>query len=401
MPEETVVAQDASEVNMGLLRSALAKAGAVASGAAETPAVGAAQPVSPVPAMKSGGLQPIVSTPAPEILPEVSRAEPIVAPPGAPEPVFEPPEVKTNVAAKSAWEHQKKQMKELKAAREADAAELKALRAQIEEAKAAKSAREAELEQKAVSLEQEIGRYSLAATPKFKEKYDLRIQAEVNKAVQAFIRCGGNAEEAKESVGDLLRQEFTSEQLGAKVAELPTWAQSVVATAVITAKDIEAERQRELTHWSQAKAALEAETRREEESVRRNAVVRDTAESLQTLVDDHSSWVFRANPADSAWEDQRQRLVAEAQHTLSNGNDQELVLSVMEGKAAPYYRKLAESMITRVKELESALAAQDTSRPRIGGGNIPPAPPAPKDDRPRPMSVADGISAARQVANAR
>jgi hypothetical protein len=301
------------------------------------------------------------------------------------------------VAAKSAWEHQKKQMKDLKAAREADAAELKALRMQLEEAKSTKSVREVELEQKAVALEQEIGRYSLAATPKFKEKYDLRIQAEVNKAVQAYVRAGKDVETAKEAVRGMLQGDLSSDQLDAEIGKLPAWAHGVVASAILSAKDIEVERHQELTHWNQAKAALEAETKREEESIRRNSVIRDTAESLQTLVDDHSSWVYRANPADTAWEDQRQRMVAEAQHTLSNGSDQDLVLAVMEGKAAPYYRKFAESLMARVKDLEGALAAQEVSRPRIGGGNTPP-PPKPADTAPKYLSIEEGIALARKMA---
>jgi len=342
-----------------------------------------------------------VSTPAPEILPDITPAAPVVPPRGAPEPVFEPPEIKTNVAAKSAWEHQKKQYKELKAADAAKEATIKGLRQQLEEAKSAKSTREVELEQKTASLEQEIGRYSLAATPKFKEKYDLRIQAEMNRAVQAYIRAGVDAEAAKQTVHSLMRDDVTSDQMDAAIGDLPKWAHGVVANAVIEAKEIETERQRELTHWNQAKAALEAETKREEESIRRNAVIRDTSESLQALVDDRSSWVFRANPSDTAWEEQRQRLVAEAQHILANGDDKALVQSVMEGTAAPYYRKLAESMMLRVKELEGALAAQETSRPRIGSGNVPPAPPAPKEAGPKTMSVTEGIAAAMQVATAR
>ncbi len=87
-------------------------------------------------------------SPAPSAARPASGVEIPAAAPGPEEEIPEPPEVRDDPRAAKAWEHGKRERKELKAKYEAAQQQARELAQAVEAAKAEKGAREAELEKR-------------------------------------------------------------------------------------------------------------------------------------------------------------------------------------------------------------------------------------------------------------
>jgi hypothetical protein len=338
----------------------------------------------------------VFSEPPPEFL-GLTNTPAAPAAPTAPVATAEPPEpaeIRKDPRAKSAWEYQKKENKTLRdQLAEADKAR-KELAAQVEQAKAQKSEREAELEKSVQRLEAELGRYSLEATSEFRNKHDTPIEMLKGKARTALMRAGKSAEEASQLVEFMVSETTSDDDMQTSLSEINNqYVSGVIASAVFDARERQQARKRDLENWQQAKAALESESTKTNEHLRKTTLIKDTTDAVHTLADKHGSWVFKANPDSPEWEKQRERLVLEAQHILTEGSDQDLSRAVVESTASRYYRTWGESLMKQNEELRRALESRDASRPRIGiGGSIAPRePPAQEESVRSPIALEEGL----------
>jgi len=377
-------------VNIPLLRRAL---NSIADGGKAPPPTQpqASAPRQPAePAASTGSNEFSIQEPPPQFMGIGQGSTPPVTPqePASSQETPEPPEVKKDPKARSAWEYQKKENKTLKEQLASAEKARKELETSVEQAKSQKTEKEEELSKTVERLENELGRFSLEATSEFKNRRVKPIQDAQSKAANVFVKSGKSLEEATELVRYLMADSTAEEDIERTLGELPKYAQGVVATAIFDARELDQARQRDLTNWKQARAAMDAEESRTTEHLRKATLVKDTSLAIQELTEKHGSWVFKANPDSPEWEKQRERLVLEAQHILAEGTDQDLARSVVEATASQYYRRWGESLAKQNEELKRALENRDAARPRIGmGGGQPPRAPAPPPDPKAPKGI--------------
>jgi hypothetical protein len=325
------------------------------------------------------------------------RTEPAPGVTAEPEPPHEaePPEIHKDKRAKSAWEFQKKEIKSLKDQLAQAELKRKEIQQALETARGEKTTHEQELETRNQFLENEVGRYDLAATRAFQERHDVQIANVRRRAVMALEKAGRAPDAAQQLIDRMTLASADPADLESYIDELPRWVQGVVSASVFEIREREGARQQELSDWRQTRAALEAEATRSNEQLQRRAVVQDTVGAVTELAEKHGSWVFRSDPNNSEWEQQRERLVLEAQHVLTQDNET-LARFVLQGVAADYYRRWGESLLRANKQLQQALQARDASAPKIngGGGSITPPPPPPPADTKKPISLEEGLRAA-------
>ncbi len=198
-------------------------------------------------------------------------------------------------------------------------------------------------------------------------------------------------EEAKGLVGRLINSK-NSEDVESALADLPRFAQSVVGAAVFNAQEIQSQAMEAEQNWRQTKVALEAESSQVNEESFKKALIMDTTDAAVQLDEKFGSWAFRPNPEDSAWMEQREKLVLQAQHVLSQGSERDWARMMLEGVAAPLYRKWGEKQMERANKLQAELDARESSRPRMGaGGQIRPPAPPPVEERPKSMTPDEGM----------
>lgn len=305
----------------------------------------------------------------------------------------EPPEVKTNPKAAKAWEFTKKELKEAKAREEASRQQALEMKRQLEEARAQKSEREVELEKRNEVLETEIGRHSLRSTRAFHEEFVKPAQNEYNRAISALVRAGQTPEDARAFVARLAKTQ-NAEDLESAVSELPRVVQGIVSTSLFNAQELERRGYEAELNWKQTKAALDAKTSQIEETTFKKNLVRDTTEAASELADKFGSWAFRPDPGNAKWMEQREKMVLSAQHILQNGSERDWARAILDGVAAPMYRAFGEAWREKAQALQDELDSRDASRPRIGTGGSIERPSAPTGEKPKSLSVEEGIRAA-------
>lgn len=304
-----------------------------------------------------------------------------------------PPETRDDPRAAKAWEMGKKERKELKAKYEAEQLRAQELAKQVEEVRSHKSEREIELEKRNEELETAVGRYSLRATKEFKEKYVKPVEAEYNKAVSALTRAEMPVDDARKLAQRLIRSK-NQEDVDSALSDLPRFAQNVVSTAVFNAQELERQGIEAEQNWKQTHVALEAETNQRNEVAFKKALVKDTVEAAQELDEQFGSWAFQPNPDDQAWMKQRENLVLQAQHVLSQGSERDWARHVLEGVAAPMYRKWGEKQKLRADKLQAELEARESSRPRVGSGGQITQPIVKPVETPKALTVEQGMQRA-------
>jgi hypothetical protein len=368
----------------------------------------AADPAAPRPALKLDSNIIDFQEPSPEILglgrPVVPPSDDVVDPaasvpgPAAPQDPPEPPEVRTNPRAAKAWEFTKKELKEARAQAEAARQQALELKRLVEETKSQKSVREAELERRNEVLETEIGRHSLRATKAFQEEYVRPVQQEYGRAISALMRAGQSQDEAKTLVTRLAKSR-DPEELESAISELPRVIQGVVSTSIFNAQELEKRGYEAEAAWKQTKAALDSKVSQIEETTFKKNLVKDTTEAAAELADKFGSWAFRADPGNAKWMEQREKMVLTAQHVLQNGSERDWARAVLDGVAAPMYRAMCEAWREKAQVLQDELDARDASRPRIGIGGSIERPAAAPAERPKTMSLEEGIAAAYAMNN--
>jgi hypothetical protein len=179
-------------------------------------------------------------------------------------------------------------------------------------------------------------------------------------------------------------------ELDSALRDIPRQYQGVVSTALFNAQEMHKQAQEAEQNWKQTRVALEADSSKVEEQRFRKSLVSDTTSAAGELSDKYGSWVYSPDPDNTQWMAQREKLVLEAQHVLHSGTDRDYARYVLEGAAAPIYRRYAELLKAEVADLRKELAGREAAKPRLGGGgNPPPAPP--RNEKPRSMSIDQGL----------
>lgn len=371
------------------------------------PVAAPVQPMAPAPAAPVAPVDSNIlefQEPPPEIIGLTSPtppAEPAIEPqqPAAPtqDGIVEPPEIKTNQRAKTAWEMVRKENRDLKSQLEAARQQAREAAQNAEQAAAQKTQREAELEKRNEELENEIGRWNLRSTREFQQKYLAPVNQELNKAVAALVKAGQSPEDAKALVGRLMKEGAQSEDLDSVLGDLPRFAQGVVSTAIFNAQEYTRQANEAESTWKQTKVALESDSAKLQDAAFKKRLVTDTVGAAEELSEKYGSWVFRPDPGNNEWMRQREKLVLEAQSVLQNGSDRDVARLVLEGAAANFYRRYAEMLHEQLEATRGELAARDSARPRIGSGGRGPSAPAPAPQTRKPMSIEAGLAAALQA----
>jgi len=99
-----------------------------------------------------------------------------------------------------------------------------------------------------------------------------------------------------------------------------------------------------------------------------------------TQVQQEGSWMFKASPANKAWNDGVQTRIETVKGVLKTGTPDVLAKYVAEGVAAKAYRDWGTVLAVENKKLKAQLEAMSAIQPGLGGGrpDRAPTPPASK-----------------------
>lgn len=339
-------------------------------------------PPPPVPPPEPQVVQPKPFTPA-AISARFTDAPPAVVTQPAVDAIPETPPGDTSPGSEDkavySWARLRTEAKTFQ--REAQAAKQEAEAARLE----AKTAREtqaqvaAELEQQKLreqELVEKLGRLSLAESPEFQQKYDLRFAEVKTKLGKALVKYAGVSEEdADANAAGLLAAD--PHKLPDMLSDLNPSVAGMVLTMTSEAAAIDEAKRLELANWRQTGAASSVE------SARRSAA--DAAESHRRM-SDAAIEAARAfgNPVyastDPAVKEVADEIANEFHGFVQTATEEQLIRAAAEGYAAPYLYEALNQQQAEIRELRDQLAGRTrAANPPLfpsSGYTPPPAPPS-------------------------
>ena len=350
------------------------------------------EPVPQPPAAQAPAVQAPVAAPAPVAAaapPPV--AAPVVAPPATPmtslaglaaaalaanageplpptgEPPADageeiPPEAAGSDRSRNAWTRIKRENREL-------AAKLAEREAALKTGSTELTEKVTRLTEQLAEYEDKIGRLDLTQSKTFRDKYEAPIAALRNKSSQVLMRfTGRTAEEAASVIKSI--ESAPMEDVRQMLAEEPAAVQGALLQNLIEAQEYLSVRDRAVEDWRNTKVAGEAgKTKDEEAEIIRQSIAstNDALKKLAATPEDggEGSWIYQDQPENPEWQDQKTKLQSMARTALRDRTD--IPKLVLEGVAAPVYRKLAEQLYAQVTELQRAVDSRDRVRPRVSG----------------------------------
>lgn len=263
-------------------------------------------------------------------------------------------------------------------------------RAEQAEAKLAEAAQQAlsatekqELEtlrQRAIELEDKMGKYDLTATQGFKEKYDSKLDALYSKGVRILMARQIPQDEAVK----VMREAFTQpDRRDAVLMDLPGSVQGAILSLVTDMDVIREDREGAVTHWKEQKELLKEEGSRAASFQIARDAVQDTTAAIQAVTQE-GNWLFQTSEKDPEWNDQVDKRRLTVQAILRSSSPVELAKWVAEGVTAKVTRDLYATTYARLREVTSELNSVVKRKPSLGGGMRVPA--APVAGKPKPIS---------------
>lgn len=365
--------------------------GAASSPAAPVPPAGDTHEAAP-PAIPSPAPAPeAVPAPAPEAAPAPAPApvppplDPLVqgalsafnadlvppppAEPPAPEPAPEPEmtpeeqeaieeEARRNPQAGHVFARLRAEVKEARR-RVEDAerarAEFQAQQEKLGEERA-RFAKELEEKDRAVAdLQERLGRVNLEASPKFQQKYDLRIQESVGRLANNLVKWGKvEQDKASQLATRLVRA--TPDQLDAELSKVSPAIAGMVMSAWQDVQGISTERQAALQEWKKSMAALKIE---ETQNMTQEAIRQRQTLAEKSVEDAAGSgcFVYRdiGTPESKAASKQYRDAFA---GFVQNATQSELVRKAADGFAAPTLYQVIKLQADRIKQLEAGAVSR-------------------------------------------
>lgn len=337
----------------------------------------------PAPAVQSDATPP--SAPAAQTPPTAAPSEPapttpkkfdasaiqnryIQDPPPPSAPVGEIPEVPPTVEpgqtpnpkeafswAKLRTEAKAFQKEAAEAKARAEAAEAEAKRVSQEQARIA-----AELEEqrkREQELTEKLGRLSLAESPEFQQKYDLK-RAEVRaKLGKALVKFAAVAEADSMSSADRILS-ADPKDLPTMLGDLNPSVAGMVLALTSEAAALDEARNQELSNWRQTGAAASVENARKtaaEAAASRHKLAVDAIEAAKAY----------GNPVFAATDPDTQAVAAEISEGfrgfVQTATEAQLVRAAAEGYAAPYLYEVMNQQAAEIAALKDQIASRNRS----------------------------------------
>ena len=403
--------------------------GAASSPAAPVPPAGDTPEAAP-PAIPSIAPAPeAVPAPAPEAVPAPAPVPPPLDPlvqgalsafnadlvppppadPPAPESALEPEmtpeeqeaieeEAKRNPQAGHVFARLRAEVKE--ARRRAEDAERARAEFQAQQEKLgeerARFAKELEEKDRAVAdMQERLGRVNLEASPKFQQKYDLRIQESVGRLANNLVKWGKvEQDKASQLATRLVRA--TPDQLDAELSKVSPAIAGMVMSAWQDVQGISTERQAALQEWKKSMAALKIE---ETQNMTQEAIRQRQALAEKSVEEAAGSgcFVYRdiGTPESKAASKQYRDAFA---GFVQNATQSELVRKAADGFAAPTLYQVIKLQADRIKQLEAGAVSRRAVSELPVGAYDPAA--TPGSVQPHVVPVIQGSSPLERAENA-
>lgn len=320
----------------------------------------------------------------PEAAAAAAAARPAPAAPAAPEEPepdpsqFTKPDGTPDKAAHAyaKLRHDAKKYEREAAEARARAETLEAERKRLAEEKAALAAEKQRVEQERDKLSDDLGRVSLAESPKFKRKYSEREGEIASRLARVLTKFAG---ESPETAAAKAREWLALPQdaLQEKLDDLHPSVSGAVLTAASEFAALDEERRQEITEWRRTAAALGIEEARQG-VIRTTDERRRIAESALDAAKKVGNPVFSASGEEA---EARALAVADAfRGFVQTATDEQLAHAAAEGFTAPLLYEALDEQAVRIRELSAELDAYKSAErvplfPSLGR-QPPPAAPA-------------------------
>ena len=237
--------------------------------------------------------------------------------------------------------------------------------------------------------ESKLGQYDLAATAEFKQRYDSRMDAAVQRGVSLLVRSGQNPEEARALMQKLISMDSMS-KLQDELADQPYALQGALMTVVTEYADVQAERQQALAKWQETRAAMDFESKRSAEIKLMENVERDVGAAIEN-VRKAGNFMFAMSDTDEAWNKQVEERINTVRGIMRSAKPDVVASLVMEGVTAKATRELFLAAHQRVQELQAQLKDMVAVSPSVHGSGAA-SPTLPSSAKPRdPAEVLDQL----------
>ena len=237
--------------------------------------------------------------------------------------------------------------------------------------------------------ESKLGQYDLAATAEFKQRYDARMDAAVQRGVSLLVRSGQNPEEARALMQKLISMDSMS-KLQDELADQPYALQGALMTVVTEYADVQAERQQALAKWQETRAAMDFESKRSAEIKLMENVERDVGAAIEN-VRKAGNFMFAMSDTDEAWNKQVEERINTVRGIMRSAKPDVVASLVMEGVTAKATRELFLAAHQRVQELQAQLKDMVAVSPSVHGSGAA-SPTLPSSAKPRdPAEVLDQL----------
>jgi cytochrome c556 len=409
----------ATDINMArdMLSDFSSLLGAAAGDPAQIPAtvIPQAAPLPQAPAAIVSPVPPAPAVPAPDALRgRFSGAvpPPVVAAPDAASEFPETPPLAPGQVPDQQQNHTWAKLRYEAKTYRLDAADKTAKLQALEAEKAALAQEKAaiEAERQAVIKERDtfserLGKVSLAESPQFQERFDVKIAGIEAKLAQDLVKLAGEPpERATQTARKLMR--LNPEDLAQALEGAQPLVLGKVMARAEEAASLEQQRELELTNWRQTSASLGVQEAKAQ-VVRSAEERRSWADTAIDVARQSGHPVFAAQ--DPQAREAAQRIAEEAHGFIQTATEEELVRAAVEGYANPMLYDVINSMAEENRQLRDRLAGGFRSMsPPVSAapGYAPPAPPAapqanvvaarPSDD-PRAMATAAAFDAVSEI----
>lgn len=376
---------------------------AAAPEAVPAPAPEAAPAPAPVPPPLDPLVQGALSAFNADLVPPPPAEPP--APESAPEPEMTPEEqeaieeeARRNPQAGHVFARLRAEVKE--ARRRAEDAERARAEFQAQQEKLgeerARFAKELEEKDRAVAdMQERLGRVNLEASPKFQQKYDLRIQESVGRLANNLVKWGKvEQDKASQLATRLVRA--TPDQLDAELSKVSPAIAGMVMSAWQDVQGISTERQAALHEWKKSMAALKIEETQNmtQEAIRQRQTL---AEKSVEEAAGSGCFVYRdiGTPESKAASKQYRDAFA---GFVQNATQSELVRKAADGFAAPTLYQVIKLQADRIKQLEAGAVSRRAVSELPVGSYDPAA--TPGSMQPHVVPVVKGSSPLERAENA-
>lgn len=247
-----------------------------------------------------------------------------------------------------------------------------------------------EYTQRIEELENRLGQVDLASSKKFREKYDVKLQGFLQRAVSMLKRAGADEKEAVALVQEL-RAKNTVERANALNDAAPALSGPIVNLL----EDFDAlalNRENELRNWRESRKSIE----REQAEIENGRLFKAADELVRTVVDEMKAQKnpFYTEVKDPRWNQEVESRVESLRGIMKSADPEAISRLVAKGLASEGFEKLYRAERSRRAKLEQELRERESMYPRPSGS--PSGAPKPGEQKTKSdEEILDGIFSLR------